>query len=56
MFDKFLKVAPYILVFLVAFETIAAIMSSTLTSALFHVFAAFVNGFVLYFHQTRGNI
>lgn len=54
MFDKFIKIVPFILVFLVALETVAAIMSTTLTSAVFHAFAACcANGFVLYYYQTR---
>ena len=56
MLDKFVKIATYTLVFLVALETVAAILSPTLALATFPGFAAFVNGFVLYYYQTRGNI
>ena len=55
-FEGFFAVAPYVLVLLVLLETILAITSSTLTIAALHAFAAIVNGFVVYYHQTRGNI
>lgn len=56
MFDKFLKIAPFVFVFLVMFETYMAITAATIPLALFHVFAACVNGLYLYYLQTRNHI
>lgn len=56
LIDNFLIVSPYVLVFLVLFETVSAIIVPTLTLSLLHAFAAVVNGVVLYYLQTRNYI
>ena len=56
MLDKFVKITTYALVFLVALETVAAILSPTVPFAIFHACAAIFNGIVLYYAQSRGNI
>ena len=56
MLDNFVKITTYALVFLVALETVAAILSPTVPLAIFHACAAIFNGLVLYYSQIRGNI
>ena len=48
MFDKFLKVAPYILLFFVVYETVAIIaFSPDIVSMCIHAFIVAFNGYIL---------